>query len=358
MIELLVVIAIVAILIGLLIPAVQKVRESASRLKCQNNLKQINLGMQGYHDVNQALPPGIVAIVGGTSLYPNATPHDWQWGAFAMITPYLEQSNVFNIMSLTTPYYIGGLISPQNITGVLTMEPIFMCPSDTNAACSSASGPLSNYLPSTPPAGGWPNGGMFGPTNYCTSLGSGGPGPASDPVASLHYGWPYNADGAFYANSAVRLTDVTDGTSNTAFLSESTMGVLGKEGQQSGDPTRDYGVLYSNPDGPTNPTTCATPQYYNASNARGFSWTKGELRCTAYTHWYPPNSPVQDCLRGLTNAQYPSVAVGFKTARSYHDGGVNVGFGDGSVRFVGNSVSQQTWQALGTIKGGEVVTLP
>ena len=154
LIELLVVIAIIAILIGLLIPAVQKVRESASRLKCQNNLKQINLGMQGYHDNNQSLPPGIVAIVGGTSLYPSATPHDWQWGAFAMITPYLEQSNVFNIMSLTTPYYIGGLISPQNIPGVLTMEPIFMCPSDTYAACSSASGPLSNYLPSTPPAGG------------------------------------------------------------------------------------------------------------------------------------------------------------------------------------------------------------
>jgi prepilin-type processing-associated H-X9-DG protein len=304
-----------------------------------------------------------VGIVGGTAKYPNAKPHDWQWGAFALLTPYLEQSNVYNIMDLTTPYYINGQISPTNVQGVLTLEKLFLCPSDTMAACSSALGPQT-YLPSNPAAdgfpNGYPNGGLFGPTNYCTSLGSGAP-VAGDPVGSQHYGWPYNADGAFYANSRVRLTDVTDGTSNTAFVSESTMGVMGTENSLAppADALRAYKVLYAPGDPPTNPTTCAgTPIAWNASNARGFSWTKGELRCTAYTHWYPPNSPVQDCIRGLTNPQYTSVAVGFKTARSNHSNGVNVCFGDGSVHFVTNDIDPGIWQALGTIHGGEVVSLP
>jgi prepilin-type processing-associated H-X9-DG protein len=344
----------------------EKIREAAARMSCSNNLKQIGLAMHNYHDANQSLPPGLVAIVGGTAKYPKAGPHDWQWGAFAVLTPYLEQATVYNIMDLTTPYYVNGLISQSNVQGVLTNEKIFLCPSDMGAPCSSALGPQV-YLPTNPATygfpNGYPNGGLFGPTNYCTALGSGGPGPAGDPIGSLHYGWPYNADGAFYANSKVRITDVGDGLSNTAFLSESTMGVMGTENAQAqppGDPMLAYRLLYSftGPDGPTNPTTCAAPIAWNASNARGFSWTKGELRCTAYTHWYPPNAPVQDCIRGLKAAQYVSVAVGFKTARSYHTGGVNVGFGDGSVHFIPNGIDQATWQAMGTINGGEVVSIP
>ena len=280
LIELLVVIAIIAVLIALLLPAVQKVREAAARTKCANNLKQINLGMQGYHDANLSLPPGIVAIVGGTPRYPSAGAHDWQWGAFAMITPYLEQTNVFNIMDLGTPYYIGGQISQPNIQGVLTMEPIFLCPSDLVAACSSALGPQA-YLPANPASvgfpNGYPNGGLFGPTNYCTTLGSGKP-VASDPVGSKHYGWPYNADGAFFANSAIRLTDITDGTSNTAFLSESTLGIMGTENSQTqpGDLLRAYKVLYTPGDPPTDPAACAgIPIAWNASNARGFRLDEG-----------------------------------------------------------------------------------
>jgi prepilin-type N-terminal cleavage/methylation domain-containing protein len=365
LIELLVVIAIIAVLIGLLLPAVQKVREAAARMSCSNNVKQIGLAFHNYHDANNAMPPGIVATVGGTAKFPNAKPHDWQWGAFAVLTPYLEQTAVYNIMDMTTPYYINGLISTVNIRGVLTNEKVFMCPSDASAPCSSALGPQV-YLPTDPASvgfpGGYPNGGLFGPTNYCTTLGSGGPGAAADPVASQHYGWPYNADGAFYANSKVRITDVTDGSSNTAFLSESTLGVMGTENartQPGGDPMLAYKVLYAPGDPPTNPTTCdGAPIAWNASNARGFSWTKGELRCTAYTHWYAPNTQIQDCIRGLTSAQYTSVAVGIKTARSNHSGGVNVGFGEGSVHFITDSIDLPTWRGLGTIRGGEVVSIP
>src|SRR6516165_647314 len=104
LIELLVVISIIAVLIGLLLPAVQKVREAANRSKCQNNLKQIGIALHNYHAANGHLPPGMVAIP-PTPPATSPTAHDWQWGTMVYLTPHLEQTNVFNTMNLNLPYY-------------------------------------------------------------------------------------------------------------------------------------------------------------------------------------------------------------------------------------------------------------
>src|SRR5256885_1124466 len=115
LIELLVVIAIIAILVALLVPAVQKVREAAARTQCINNLKQIGLALHGYHGTTQKLPPGYSA----SAVYPSTAP-GWGWPAFVL--PYLDQGSVYNQINFQQPV--------QNQAVIRTMLPVFLCPSD------------------------------------------------------------------------------------------------------------------------------------------------------------------------------------------------------------------------------------
>ena len=119
LIELLVVIAIIAVLIGLLLPAVQRVREAANRLRCANNLKQIGLACHGYHDVQRSFPSGYLA----TAAYPDTTP-GWGWGA--LLLPYLEQDNLYRQLNLNQPL--------QNSPAIQTMVKVYLCPSDSAPA--------------------------------------------------------------------------------------------------------------------------------------------------------------------------------------------------------------------------------
>src|SRR5262245_23739029 len=132
LIELLVVIAIIAVLIGLLLPAVQKVREAANRMKCQNNLKQLGLGLHNYEGTVGQLPPAMRPHL--DPAYPTSPAYFFSWGVLAELTPYLEQTNLYRTMDLTKPLYLnsgsGYYVPAPNDFAVGSVVKIFLCPSD------------------------------------------------------------------------------------------------------------------------------------------------------------------------------------------------------------------------------------
>jgi prepilin-type N-terminal cleavage/methylation domain-containing protein/prepilin-type processing-associated H-X9-DG protein len=329
LIELLVVIAIIAILIGLLLPAVQKAREAASRIKCSNNMKQLSLAMHNYHSEQGHLPGAFNTTV--PPAYAGFPPYFFSWSAFAYLNPYLEQTNIYNRMDLTQPIYMPPMfnISPANQFAVQQVVKLFLCPSDRMVPVSVAYGEP-----------------VIGPTNYAVCVGSGttNGGPP--------FGSPLNSDGMFTGGPGFKITDITDGSSNTAMISESLLGD-GPEnfgGAMPGDPQVVY--AYTGFGGQMNDAACAGAGQWNVSNRRGFMWASGEMRCGSYNHYYTPNSPNPDC---ICNDLTTYTAFGFRTARSRHTGGVNLGLGDGSVRYVSNSISLASWRAVSTRAGGEVV---
>ena len=326
LIELLVVIAIIAILIGLLLPAVQKVREAAARMKCQNNLKQLGLALHNYESGTGKFPP----------LYPGTAPgstgfnYKYTWSVLAQLNPNLEQTAIYNSMDLTQPMYDAtNMITTQNRTAVVQKVPIFLCPSDCGVAVSSAYGVTD-----------------MGPTNYVACHGTG--------VSGGGYGSPIAGDGVFPAVNGVKILDITDGTSNTVAMSESILGDGAEvSATQPGDEKVAYKYTGFSGTLPSDANCAGTPQLWNGYNRRGFMWASGEARCVSYNHYYTPNAKSFDCVANDPTATY--IAVGYRAARSRHTGGVNVVLGDGSVRFVNDTIDAPTWRALGTRTGGEVV---
>lgn len=328
LIELLVVIAIIAILIALLVPAVQKVREASSRSQCANNLKQLGIAMHSYADIKKRLPPAFKAEV--PPAYTGFPAYFFGWSALAYLNPYLEQTAVYNKMDLEVPIYMPPTynIVPPNDTLVNLTIPMFLCPSDLFMPVSSAYG-VTN----------------IGPTNYAVCVGT----------ATTNNGSPWNTDGPFQAKLGLRLTDLLDGTSNTAMMSESILG----QGDESatGPPTddpQDY-YVYTNVGTPVTPSNCAGATKYNYTNRRGFMWASGEMRCASYNHFYTPNEKTPDC---LTNDPTPGegqwTAAGYRGARSRHGEGVNLLLCDGAVRFVADQVDPTVWRGLATRAGQDV----
>jgi len=320
LIELLVVIAIIAVLIGLLLPAVQKVREAAARSSCQNNLKQIALAMHNYHDSYSKFPPGYAF-----NKYQKGEELFWPM----LIWPYIEQGNIkfdpaWGIYGSGTDNNQGTQWAAVNGLAVTYVVKTLLCPSDT----------LTRI-----PAGYWgtPAPGMWR-SNYVATFS--GDGMIYEPGSSNTMPWsscqstsrnPSTASGKrglFNWNVQRGIKDITDGTSNTAMLSEVINGP---------DGTFDMRGMWSN------------------------DWGG------AYTHYYTPNTASGDvliswaashCIEGpflpcsYTGQCWAEVYI---AARSRHTGGVNLALADGSVRFVGNSINLATWQAVGSINGGEVI---
>jgi len=312
LIELLVVIAIIGTLIALLLPAVQKVREAATRLKCANNLKQIGLALHNFEGANGHLPSSHWRKAWDAD--PTNPQGHFRWSCLAQLTPYLEQDNVYKALDLTVPLYGGGTVQPaaepfpQNRAALSVIIPTFLCPADEFRFVKPGQGP----------------------SNYVACVGSNPDGDAAI------------GTGMFYQNSKVKVIEVTDGTSNTVAFSES---LLGPGGPNQTGATGDVRVLYKNV------TTVVSQAECNASTTlvtdRGSLWADGAYNCGLYNHVLPPNSPTMDCVRHSNPA--------WKAARSRHGGGVNVLLGDGSVRLVADGVNPSVWQALGTRAGGEVV---
>jgi prepilin-type N-terminal cleavage/methylation domain-containing protein/prepilin-type processing-associated H-X9-DG protein len=331
LIELLVVIAIIAILIGLLLPAVQKVREAAARMSCQNNLKQLGLALHNYESANSKFPAGWLGN-SGLPAYTGYPDYYFSWSIFAQMNPYLEQTAIYNAMDLKQPIYAPPAynVTAANQFAIQQTIKLFLCPSDNGQPVSVAYGEP-----------------VIGPTNYAACLGSG------TTNGGAPFGSPLNADGMFQAVKPLRIADASDGLSNTACMSESLLGdgAENASGAAPGGPQTVYGYLGFSGTA-VNDSNCASPATWNGNNRRGFMWASGEIRCATYNHYYTPNSKSYDCVNNDPNAGY--VASGFRAARSRHTGGVNLLLCDGSVRFVNDAVDPTAWRSLSTRAGGEV----
>jgi prepilin-type N-terminal cleavage/methylation domain-containing protein/prepilin-type processing-associated H-X9-DG protein len=303
LIELLVVIAIIGVLIALLLPAVQSAREAARRAQCVNNLKQIGLALHNYVESRNVFPASY-------SSYPGT-----QFSALSMILPYMEQTNVYNAINFSVVYS-----DPSNTTAMMTNVAPFLCPSDRE-----------NPMPARG-AG----------TNYMANMGSGIVWQAAQgPNATMP---PPN--GVFAANICRRLADVTDGTSQTAFFSER---IMADGSNAIISPKAD---VFFSPLAPTTPDEairmCQEVNINDLNNQfplfMGAPWILGQH---VYVHVAQPNTRSCGFFLSLRMTM---------PASSAHPGGVNVLFGDGSVRYVKDSVGLEPWRAIGTRNGGEVVS--
>jgi prepilin-type N-terminal cleavage/methylation domain-containing protein/prepilin-type processing-associated H-X9-DG protein len=311
LIELLVVIAIIAILIGLLLPAVQKVREAAARTKCLNNLKQIGLALHNYHDAYMKLPPGATG--------PESTTGDARasLSLHVYILPYVEQANLFAGFDLGVSH----TTDPSKKQGVVKV-PIYLCPSSPidRSQLGGASGE-ETYPVDPAPAPRTP---MF-TTHYLGVMGPKGANPAggtyradfTDPANAATNQGGVSRDGVLGCNSAVRLTDVLDGTSGTIAVGE-------------------YAVAVA--DG-------------SANAARGWirgcspASTRGCASCKNVVNGI--NLPAGAYSAGANNFNDVSFA-------SPHTGGANFALADGSVRFVRDAIPVATLKAMASRAGGEV----
>ncbi len=321
LVELLVVIAIIGILIALLLPAVQAAREAARRMSCSNNLKQIGLALHNFHGTYKKFPVGSPSK--SCADYPDIPAWQYRWGALAMLTPYMEQYNAYDALNLDIPLYghtgiykgPGYGVHADNQDPVKTEIGFFYCPSDRSEKIQEDYG-ATNYLPC------W---GTSQPTSSGTAV--------------------FETDGVFEQTDARRLADVTDGTSNTAAFSESLLSL--QDADELTEANKDR-VMVSMRRTTLTEEACSTLGA-NVSTFRGARWVDGFVLYSAYYHWQSPNSEIPDC--GVVSP----ISSLWIAARSLHPGGVNVCLCDGSVRFVSETIELDTWRALGSCNGGEVL---
>ena len=311
LIEMLVVIAIIGVLAGLLLPAVQSVRESARRVQCVNNLKQIGIALANYETTVQSYPFG----VGGAG--PKA--YVPRWSAQSQILPYLEQPALFHSLNFSgVPWGHDATFSPPNTTALSTKLAAFLCPSDTDNIVENYSMAHNNYR------------GCAGTKPY--NLKDDSPDQTG------------RNDGAFFYQSSTRAASVRDGLSNTVFFSERCLGGLGVPGVRT-----DYFESAPSEAACRAAAPGQTPRFTNPVEWSGERWGDGNVLYTRYHHIFTPNKV--SCNFGADDFD----AQVLVTASSRNPGGVNVLVGDSSIRFVRDAVDEALWRGLGTIAGGEIL---
>ena len=306
LVELLVVIAIIGILIALLLPAVQAAREAARRMQCSNNIRQVGLAILNYENQTGTFPAGLMVAPPIDGASPGHT-------ALALLLPYLEQANVsYDCLR-------------RNLhNDEATSIPIatYNCPSDPNSG--SVATDMSCLTRSNAAV-------CFGSTKALSSA-NGIP-----PYAAVteEMGIDFENDGAFQINQGKKMSQISDGLSHTAFVSEVIAG-------------EDLGIS-------------------NAQDMRGV-WALHAMGSASYTHFNTPNSSAGDALwdpgvrkRCIDRPEAPCEYAHTSwdelhaAARSFHPGGVNIGFGDGHVTFIEDAIDIEIWRMLGSIDDGRTI---
>ena len=293
LIELLVVIAIIALLIALLLPAVQQVREAARRTSCKNNLKQFGLALHNYHDQCKLFPPGYISVDAATGkMTPINGGSGAGWGL--LILPQIDQAALYNKFNLNRP-----IADPVNAPWIITPVSAFLCPTDT--------APSSKW---TLKAEANPNQVLaeLATANYVAAFGSVSLDDCENPpgTAPVSAAGQCIGNGSVYHNSRLSLRDFTDGASNTLFI-----------GERKTNANLDWWSTWA------------------GMVAGGSEAGQRVLGCLDHR----PNHP----------------ATHFDDFGSLHAGGAQFLMADGSVRFVSESIDTALYQALGTIRGGEIV---
>jgi prepilin-type N-terminal cleavage/methylation domain-containing protein/prepilin-type processing-associated H-X9-DG protein len=337
LIELLVVIAIIGVLIGLLLPAVQKVREAANRIKCQNNLKQLGLALHDYHDAYGSFPPSIAkngnAASGASAPYV-PDPVIYNMNGLVLLLPFVEQGNIYNQVKLNAPMtnflsslvginlgtpapvLAGDAISSGNAALSAIRVPLYLCPSD-------AGGPNGETVFTTGGTAVYYNVDQTAEKiqAYRTSYFF-----ISD-QNELKFNAYKNISGstryAFGANSGTRITDITDGSSNTFAMSEQTLSIYSCYGCKPWSYTA-WGTWALDPVG----------NYNKTFPAQGLNV------------WQYGSQPTPS----------PGMAASWYSVASLHPGGVNFVFCDGSVKYVSQTVDIPTLTNLSRIADGNVIT--
>jgi type II secretory pathway pseudopilin PulG len=314
-----VVIAIIGLLVALLLPAVQAVREAARKSECQNNLHQVGVALHSYEGTNKRLPPVSVLPIGQTFE---------PWSAHARLLPFIEQVNLANLIDWAeSPEFTANPLAAR------TRVPVYICPSEINDR-ERPTPTLTHY-----------------PLNYCFNEGTWF---IYDPQTGTV------GDGAFGPNKAFRFADISDGLSNTLAAAET------KAFQPNLWDTVQPATLNVAP--PASPA--AVVAYYGGTfDSNGHTeWVEGDVHETGFTTTFTPNTNVPYTNAGITysidvtsmrdgeSTTAPTYAA--ITARSFHSGSVNCMLLDAVVRSVSENVDLNVWRAAGTRAGGEPKALP
>ncbi len=346
LIELLVVIAIIAVLIGLLLPAVQKVREAANRMKCSNNLKQMGLALHGYHDTYLKFPAGVDGrrdLMNTAQGRPPIAKRYWYWSWMARILAFVEGDNLFRaadtyaatndntfFFTYPSPYHSWNPWGNFSVSGPVTtanpafgtLQPLYTCPSDGRTLIAQRVQATSSSY--------WERVAMTAYMGVAGENGIYGPAPA---------GLPLGMNGILYWISEVKMADITDGTSNTVMV-----------GERPPDKTLEYGWWF------------AGAGYFQPDSPAGQRQTGiGDVVLGARNLQYALNIGHPLCNTPATAANYIGLRPGNINVEcdqahfwSLHSGGCNFLFGDGSVKFL-TYTADAVLPALTTRNGGEVV---